>query len=286
MDPSVAPMTRHPVVHSALSVSGSVGAVKGIQRVLQKYLPDEWLFSGKVQSSPTNIVPSALEPTFVEDIPLEKGLSYTRVLSFVVDQLANMDARIAITIVVLTVIGPVLPYLFGIQKHVPQTAAEHLDPAQRALLQFGKSKSEPILLSYVSMDLEQEVEDFSEGEDIQDPLRRREVSLEASQELVQEDGVVFKEEHTEVMQVLKSEEPEPMGKGLSAQEESDDSTSGKQESSSRSVCTLPSAQTSPLGRRDSYTSHANVYIQFSPMKTSNLDAQLSSEQAYSQPFTY
>lgn len=282
-------MTRHPVLQNAISLSGSVGAVKGIERLLQKHLPDEWLFSPKTHSSPTDIVPSALEPTLIDNDRLTNSLSSTHVLSFIVDQIANMDARIAVTIVVLTVLGPVLPYIFGSRKQVPQTTAQHIDPAQRALLQFGKSKSEPILLSYVSLDLEREEEDVSEKEDSSATLRREKVSMEVKQEIVQEDEPAFKEVMKEVNiveQVVEKEGPEPTDKEFCVQEESDGSASRKRGSSSRSVITLPSAQTSPLGRRESYTSHSNVYIQFSPIKTSNVDAQLSSEQAYSQPFTY
>lgn len=282
-------MTRHPVLQNALSVSGSVGAVKGIKRLLQKYLPDEWLFSQKAHSSPTDIVPSALEPTLIDNNRLDDSLSITRVLSFMVDQIANMDVRIAVTIVVLAVLGPVLPYIVGLNKQAPQTAAQHIDPAKRALLQFGKSKSEPILLSYVSLDLEREEEDLSEREDSSSALRREKVSMEVKQEIVQEDEPAIKEVTKEVnivQQVVEKEGPELTEKEFCVQEESDGSASRKRGSSSRSVITLPSAQTSPLGRRESYTSHSNVYIQFSPIKTSNVDAQLSSEQAYSQPFTY
>lgn len=297
-------MTRHPIFHGVLSVSGTLGAARGFQRLLQRYLNDEWLFGNKKNEvSPTSVVPSMLEPSFEELPEKSKELDWTRVLSFLVEQIGNMDVRLAVAIVVLAVVGPVLPYVFGYREDTSEgttttttttatitttkeseIVASHLDPAQRALLQFGKSKSEPLLLGYVSMKLD-EIEENRNAE--QANLLRRQLQLERphfGKEL--EDEVRFAERLVERQESRGREREEEIKERSPQVDESDTSVGGKPDSSSRSEYTLPSAQTSPLDRRDSYVSHSNVCIQLSPIKTSNLDAQLTSEQAYSQPFTY
>lgn len=177
-------MARHPVVHGALSISGTIGAVKGFQKLLQRYLSNEWLFENdKSEVSPTSVIPSVLESSSQGLSDKGKELDWSRVLSFMVDQIANMDVRLAVAIVVLAVMGPVLPYVFGYGKVKAASVeseiiASHLDPAQRALLQFGKSKSEPLLLGYVSMELDE----FREhGTSEQVPHLRRQLRLEKQQ---------------------------------------------------------------------------------------------------------
>ncbi|CAR26385.1 hypothetical protein ZYGR_0H01930 [Zygosaccharomyces rouxii] len=294
-------MARHPVVHGVLSISGTFGAAKGFQKLLQRYLSNEWLFENeKDKISPTSLVPSILESSSQDLSNKSKELDWTGVLSFVVDQIANVDVRLAVAIVVLAVMGPVLPYAFGYGKvdaasTESEIIASHLDPAQRALLQFGKSKSEPVLFGYVSMELD-ELEEHGSSEHVLH--LRRQLQLE-DQHFVKElrDEVNIAEQlvqRQESKELEKEEEQEVVvahscsrsHSGSPQVEESDTSADGKPSSSTRSEYTLPSAQTSPLDHRDSCVSHSNTCIQLSPIKTSNLDAQLTSEQAYSQPFTY
>ncbi|GCE97342.1 hypothetical protein ZYGM_004897 [Zygosaccharomyces mellis] len=294
-------MVRHPILQGTISIGGTFGAVKGLQRLLQRYLSNEWLFENKKSKiSPTNVIPSVLEPSSQDFSNKGKEVNWSRVLSFIVDQISNIDLRLAVVIVVLAVMGPVLPYVFGYGKSdtsitESNITGSNLDSSQRALLQFGKSKSEPVLLGYVSMELDElsdrrnseqvphlrrhsELEELQAGRNLQDEVKIAEqlVQRQESRELEK------REEQEKEMQQEKGE----MDSHLSRAEESDTSAGGKPGSSVRSEYTLPSAQTSPLDHRDSYISHSNVCIQFSPIKTSNLDAQLTAEQAYSQPFTY
>lgn len=273
-------MSRHPVVQGVLSVSGTLGAVKGFQKLLQRYLSNDWLFeSKKMQVSPTSQIPSSLVRS-----PENEELDWTRVLSFMSDQMANTDVRLLVAFLVLVIMGPLLPYLFGSGKREAysieytektEVIASQIDPAERALLQFGKSKSEPLLFGYVSMELDDQVP--HQGRHSELKLEKPEVNMD-----LQDETKVARQEPKE----LEGKEQQQEVEGRIGELESDISTRDKPNSSTKSNYTLSSAQTSPFDCRDSQVSQSNVCIQFSPIKTSNLDAQLTSAQAYSQPFTY
>ncbi|CCD24646.1 Nvj1p NDAI_0D03320 [Naumovozyma dairenensis CBS 421] len=171
-------MTRRPVIQSIFSLGGSLAMVKGLKRVLRKYdLPENWLTPTQGNSTQENInktnelisilqeVSNAMHSR--DDISFSKqleeagdGITWKKVGLFVLKESINMDTKIAAGIIFTILFLPLLSALLSnsIGKKLRKKKNDNVDfatqteqshhygPAERALLQFGKSKSEPILL--------------------------------------------------------------------------------------------------------------------------------------------
>lgn len=319
--------------------------------MLQVYVPDDWLALHSREPSSTYVihrvttaVAERIDPYYSSP---KDDLNWTRVLTFIAQEAAELDLRISAALLLVCVLGPALWLLLtresshavGVQvsQHATQTEQPpqepvtfqyyHYDPAERALLQFGKSRSEPILIGY-NMPMNFEDEDYAPGNventnkitagsDLRKeggPTSKRPSNdtIQAEKQLGQNsvrtqpqdpnaDTMVVSPAFSETQEEQSKERgltnlqpqekaqcSEPCHRESSSWEDSIvfESLENRLESSGRSSSSLPSLKCTPTDRETSRHSLAHIQLQISPRKTSNVDAQLNPEQAYSQPFTY
>lgn len=319
--------------------------------MLQVYVPDDWLALHSRESSSTSVVhrvttavAERLDPYYSSP---KDDLNWTRVLTFIAQEAAELDLRISAALLLVCVLGPALWLLLTressqavggqVSQHATQTEQipqepvtfqyYHYDPAERALLQFGKSRSEPILIGY-NMPMNFEDADYTSGNventnkvTAGDDLRKEGglTSKRPSNDTIQDkkqlgsvkrvgkrqDSVrtqlqapnAFSETQEKQSKDRSSTNSHPQGEAQCSEPCHRESTSwedsivfesleNRLESSGRSSSSLPSLKCTPTDRETSRHSSAHIQLQISPRKTSNVDAQLNPEQAYSQPFTY
>lgn len=271
-----------------------------------------------------------------ENLGGKPTLDWPQVFDFLLQQMDQLDLRIPIIITTLCVFGPVLFYLWEgklkarkeircltregstqteeISQHenpnilkpqVPE-ASNHfcqINPAERALLQFGKSKSDSLLFGYVPMnydstdfhlDAEPElIGSFINSHELQKTPHRtpRRVYVNnlsepsiASQPLPE---CQHKNLDIETCRETSpgSERPGTSDKGDSSFAESvtTNTFDTKKPSSIKSLCSLPSSRGSPFNTSILSSSDNHLRLQMTPSKT---NTQLNSDIAYSQPFTY
>lgn len=179
-------MTRPPVLQGAFSLGASLAMFKGVKNMLHEYVPDNWLGLPYSDHSSTYVI-HRVTTAVVETLDLpytspKDDLNWTRVLTFIAQEAEELDLRISAAVLLVCVLGPALWLLLTressravggqVSQHVatqteqsPQEPVTfqyyHYDPAERALLQFGKSRSEPILIGYMPMNFEDE--DYTSG---------------------------------------------------------------------------------------------------------------------------
>lgn len=316
-------MARPVAAQSLLSLGVSVALVKVIKRFLSESTYEDWWYEhSHVQSNAptTELVRESVERL---DANLMQGqrLTWPQVLNFLVEQVTELDVHFAYFVLFLSVAGPLLWLLLDKEssdvdsKTIPcnedervsssvstQTEEEpeekitvryfHYDPAERALLQFGRSKSESVLDAFKYMPAQKE---YTEPEDDIDQMVKR-CTLEAekahnlatarlpgpkeqtSQECAQEDSAELQHD--------KSQLPAKQQALLRSSSGIISSTSSRGVPSVKSSRSLLSFKAVPSKSDSSTHSPSFLQLQISPRRTTQVEVQLSPEQAYSQPFTY
>ncbi|CCE91639.1 Nvj1p TDEL_0D00550 [Torulaspora delbrueckii] len=320
-------MARPVAAQGLFSLGTSITLVKLVKKLMEGGTVEEWWnVSPQAQQSSTYIVDYPIITTEPRNIHNQK-LTWPQVLRFFIEQVEEMDLQLACFVLFLCLLGPLIwslldtksssaagnSLLHNVSTQTEQEPEEkvterhfHYDPAERALLQFGRSKSESVLsvfkYSPIQFDYnepEEEVDEIVAGCTIKtEPIQK--TPLEILEEK-RRSGVVkpFAPIDQEVILRLDT--------ALSSQKQFKDSSQlcpkvehqvlvqnssgnispGNREAPSvKSAGSLPSFRGAPLERASSAQSLSFLQIQISPRKTSHVEVQVNPEQAYSQPFTY
>ncbi|QLQ79974.1 hypothetical protein HG537_0C06230 [Torulaspora globosa] len=142
------------------------------------------------------------------------------------------------------------------------------EPGERALLQFGRSKSDSMLFDYV-------------------PLSLHEPELDEIEEVV--GRCTLRQEKPDALPTLRF--PQVASEAVVDDGTQTDASIMEQESTNRTTSdntlgSLPNLKDSSLEITVPAQSPTALQIQLSPRKTSIVDVQVNPEQAYSQPFSY
>lgn len=324
---SIISMTRPPVVHGAFSLGLSVAILKGVKKTVRKHLEKRgWIEPRKVDyefiftiDRLKNLVDEKDGTAAVWQHDTSE-LSWRKVLNFVSNQFSELDTRIYVLLLLLCVLLPIAwTVLDGDSEDLlnnndnddnvgligSKIRLKHYNDGERAVLQFGKSRSEPIILSYKDMDMPEEDREFTtkkEREDCQ-LVSKSENALDKVENVESPGGQA--KQHLEVdTQCNRDESGEKInGEGDSSKEEDRCSSSevGSHDESKEEVVTDPeflsrdtrttsslkSSRSFPISFKGSINQPSSLlHLQVSPTKSTNLDAQVNTEQAYSQPFRY
>lgn len=328
-------MSRPVAAQGLFSLGTSIAMLKVVQRFMEGRTPEKWWTEPHVaEKSSTYVIDYPVATSGLKEAHYQ-SLSWPQVLEFLVEQVEQIDIKIACVVLFLCVLGPLIwsllenknPGATGdklLHSVATQTEQEpegkekiaaryvHYNPAERALLQFGRSKSESVLSVFrydpsrfeytePEEDIDEVVAGFTPSKKpsqagpagfAAEQHRRATVkplALEISDppsqldERVSHARVGSRESHTI--------DPSQARSGAEEQESSKDSNSNVspgsgQASSVKSSRSLLSFKGASLKRASSAQSHTFLQIQISPRKTSHVEVQLNPEQVYSQPFTY
>ncbi|EJS43367.1 nvj1p [Saccharomyces arboricola H-6] len=322
-------MTRPPVVHGAFALGLSMAVFKGVEKTVREHLEKQgWIEPQKVDyeliftiEKLKNLVDEKYSQA-VEHCDDTSELSWRKVLNFISRQSSELDTRIYVLILLLSVLLPIAwTVLDGDREGTPDDNSndvdenliasakqlKHYNDGERAVLQFGKNRSEPIILSYRDMNV-------SDG-DHRDFTTKRELehshltskSENALAEMNDEDTPGDQQEQPLEIDI-ECEKNEPGEETKNVNKEKDHSSSSEVEShneakketvadpeilsqDTRTTSSLKSSTSFPISFRGSIDlksiNHpSSLHLQVSPTKSTNLDAQVNTEQAYSQPFRY
>lgn len=326
-------MTRPPVLQGIFSLGASIALLTGVKKLLHGKAPDEWLTTIPEQGLSSTYVVQGVIPSFVMKSEEWMGqapsneLNWPQVISFLIQQMEHLDFRIWLTVLLLCLLGPVFKSLFDKKgKEVPrnnfshnvatQTEQEpeelvtfqyyHYDPAERALMQFGRSKSESVLFRYAPINFdENESDDFDDVVDrcalpkessqgcapFEEPMSEANDSQEADagqeiQEVISQNVSSSGEDQTSTDDFAKMKVSDQRGQLFTDGSISTATPESRPESFGKSSGSLLSFRGASLERQPSSHSHTAFQLQLSPKKSTNVDVQVNPEQAYSQPFTY
>lgn len=289
----------------------SIALLKLVQKLVDRNGADEWLEpSLDEDSSSTYVVEVPKILHGASSTPISQELTWRQVIDFLMKELERVDVRVWCVILLVCLLGPVArnllgskppqkPYVADSKSVSTQTDQEaepadrkdpvairshHYEPAERALLQFGRSKSESVLFNYVPTDFnEEELQDF-EGIVAGCTLRAEE--LEPVKEKEQDQEVTPRKEPEKRSSVEPPEQLKQTDSNAATGDSSGESTSVHQTSLGKSLGLLSSLKDDSLRRATSAQSLPFLPIQLSPRKTSIVEVQVNPEQVYSQPFNY
>lgn len=299
-------MSNRPILQNRIILGIPVALVAGILTKVAVPFP-AWLSLGNAEqakhSNPTRTFEPQMEKVVYRCVcPQKQQIDWQDVFEFVGTELLRLDPQWVVMFVSISLL--LLHKAFGALRNIKDTnevvechtqtvdidyeetfhSIPHYEPGQRALLQFQRNKSEPIVFKYsYNEENEIEEEEEEEGEDISEHtveqiirrhLRRggseppgtpthRSVDVTKSNQLSEaEDGTfVFKNESSVSIRT-SSASVSPTG------------TLGDRQDLSMT-----------LGRKPSKSS-ITLHFQPSPPKPTKLNIGVTQEQVYSQPFTY
>ncbi|QLL32455.1 hypothetical protein HG536_0C06240 [Torulaspora globosa] len=295
-------MARMTAPYSLFFAGTSIALLKLVQKLVERNGADEWLEPSESEYS-TYVIEA---PKIVHgdlSVPDTQELTWGQVFEFLAREVERVDLRIWFAVLLFCTLGPLAwslstgrspseqpplaPSTCVSTQTEPEPEVErkdpapmrcyHYEPGERALLQFGRSKSDSVLFNYVPLEFhEPELDEFEEV------VGRCTLRQERANE------VTPKEEPTAVPSVrlaqLVSEALADNGTETDASMVEDDSAN--RTTLGDTLGSLPNLRDSSLeiaGRAQSPTA---LQIQLSPRKTSIVDVQVNPEQAYSQPFSY
>ncbi|QLG73064.1 hypothetical protein HG535_0E01480 [Zygotorulaspora mrakii] len=350
-------MTRVPVSQGLFGLAATVAIFKGLKEAMNFYslgalrlnVSDGNMNPTMTAESHTVTKKIVTTVTATINTGTKQKLDWPLVLDFVLEELDMIDPRIWIATIALCVLGPVAVYLFDGRRSVFSTNTHstqtdeveevripdlpgpssgkgpssyspyfQYNPAERAWMQFGKSKSEPFLFTYVpisystkdsSSEIEQEVKEYENEPSLE--FCDKQVAEPATDNFNREESATDNYNHDESAQSAQSisdQLPSSGNKFRSIQEKKslhvmnhqqqhlleDREVSSLDESftinpfdkrpiSSNSSHSIPSSRSSPMASSVLNSSNSHLRLQMSPTKTFT---HLSSELAYSQPFSY
>lgn len=300
-------MAGPPVMKSAFSVGASVALVKGVQNILQKYLPDVWMhINNENDILSKNIVhmmvkdDSKLEELLghvdklldsvndyagnftLQELYQQDMLSWITLFQYIKRKCIEIDLRISFIILSILVFGPVVTSLLhqniSINSANVRSIKENEDrddeidedkfTTNSSITHIAQASSITPLKSIESKSLagdRPESQGTEKESDITDNSNKY-FSDASKIEVVENDVTLVKEsvnfENSPALENSSKSETEP-----------------SIEKNGQEIVIN-------IDRRASINPHGTWNIQFSPAKTIKLDAQVNTEQAYSQPFTY
>ncbi|CCC67191.1 hypothetical protein NCAS_0A06330 [Naumovozyma castellii] len=150
-------MTRPPVMQTAFSLTGSIAIVKSIERLCRAHLPENWISQKNFEDSELVEVLQDISNAFSfhENVNFDESidnLTWKKVGLFILQEILNLDIKISLGILLLLLLLPLLGVLLHAEitddrnDDMEPQMLRHYDPAERALLQFGKNHSEPVLV--------------------------------------------------------------------------------------------------------------------------------------------
>lgn len=296
-------MARPTAPRSLFFAGTSFALLKLVQKLVERN-------SAEVRHKPNEMSTYVVQtPKVVHGEPsvsAPQELNWTQVMDFVKLELERVDLRVWLAVLLACTLGPLAWSLLQKRDRIEppeanpctnaatQTEQEpdterkdpvtvryyHYEPAERALLQFGRSKSESVLFNYVPMNFDEaELDDF-EGVVAGCTLRDKEPVEELT---LREPPAV----PPAVEIPPRHDAPEEStNESTRTDDSTEESHSNHQETLNKSLVSLPSLRDSSLERPASAHSQTVLQIQLSPRKTSIGEVQVNPEQAYSQPFSY
>ncbi|CAI4039568.1 hypothetical protein SMKI_08G2370 [Saccharomyces mikatae IFO 1815] len=325
-------MTHPPVVRGIFSLGLSVAVLKGVQKTVRKHLEKQgWIEPQEVDyeliftiDRLKNLIDDKHNPLTAVQQDISE-LSWRKVLNFISRQFSELDTRIYVLILLLSLLVPIVwSVLDGDHEGAledndndinvdiieNERRLKHYNDGERAVLQFGKNRSEPIILSYKNMNvLEGEHEftnkkdhdashltsksenalDKAESKDVFDdhPEQQPKVDIKCdkndlSEEENGEDSDNKEEDHSSSLELESQSE----SKVESTAEPDVLSRDTRTTSSLKSSTSFPVSFKGSIDLRSLNPPSSLLHLQVSPTKSTNLDAQVNTEQAYSQPFRY
>ncbi|KOG99253.1 Nvj1p [Saccharomyces eubayanus] len=320
-------MTRPPVMRGAFSVGLSVAVLKGVKKTVRKHLERRgWLEPHKVDYELVftidrlkNLVDEKHDSVLAVGQHDAGELSWRKVFNFISRQSSELDTRIYIFILLLCLVVPVVwtvldgdhdNSLDDNDDYEDARRLKHYGDGERAVLQFGKNRSEPIILSYKDMDVPEGEREFtakrdhnsrsltSKSENALDGLNNEDTLSDQPEEQVEVDiGCDENElgEETNTNDIDDQEKDCCSSPEVEPHDEFNEDNPTEPEFLTRDTKTTSSLKSStsfPLSFKGSIDLRSInqpsslLHIQVSPTKSTNLDAQVNTEQAYSQPFRY
>ncbi|CAI4053652.1 hypothetical protein SUVZ_15G3520 [Saccharomyces uvarum] len=324
-------MTRPPVMRGAFSLGLSVAVLKGVKKTVRKHLERQgWLEPRKVDYELIFTIDRL--KTLVDekhDSVLAIGqhdtgeLSWRKVFNFISRQSSELDTRIYVLILLLCLVVPIAwTVLDGDQDssldenddydnlNEDARRLKHYGDGERAVLQFGKNRSEPIILSYKDMDVPEGEREFtakrnhnsrsltSRSENALDRMNDENTLSDQPEEQVEADigcdesklGEETNSNDIDDMKKDRCSSPEAESHDEFNEDNSTEpeflSRDTKTTSSLKSSTSFPLSFKGSMDLRSINQPSSVLHIQVSPTKSTNLDAQVNTEQAYSQPFRY
>lgn len=321
-------MTRPPLVRGIFSLGLSVAVLKGVEETVRKHLERQgWIEPQKVDyeliftiDRLKNLVDNKREALTAEQ-PDAGELSWHKVFNFISRQSSELDTRIYVLILLLSFLLPIAWTVLDGDRETTledkdndinvdlienERRLKHYNDGERAVLQFGKNRSEPIILSYKDMNvLEGEHEFTSKEEHGNSHLTSK--SENALNQVGSEDLLgchlekQLEEDKNEPNGEADGEDDNNQEKDCSSSSEVESQSKCRKESTAepdslsrdtRTTSSLKSSTSFPISLKGSIDlkslnqPSSLLHIQVSPTKSNNLDAQVNTEQAYSQPFRY
>lgn len=309
-------MARIAGPHSLFLAGISVALVKLVQKLVERNCEDEWMKSGEVGGS-----------TYVVDAPRivhgdlgavdVQEMTWSQVFEFIAREVERVDLRIWSGLLLFSILGPLAwnlsrrsaseqpPTNSSVSTQTePEPESErrdpapmrcyHYEPGERALLQFGRSKSDSVLFDYVPLEFhEPELDEIEEvvGRCTLRQEKKNEVPLKGEQtavpsmrlaqvEALADDGT---QTDTSVVENNSPNRTNTLGSLPNLRDSSEQRDNSEQGDSSQRDS---SQRESSLEIAAPAQSPSAWQIQLSPRKTSIVDVQVNPELAYSQPFSY
>lgn len=320
-------MTRPPVVRGIFSLGLSVAVLKGVEKTVRKHLEKQgWIQPREVDyeliftiDRLKNLVDDKRESLTAEQLDTGE-LSWRKVLNFISRQSSELDTRIYVLILLLSFLVPIAwTVLDGDREGTledndndinvdligNERRHKHYNDGERAVLQFGKNRSEPIILSYKDMNVSGEREFINKKEHDNGHLISK--SENALDEVGSEDVSgchpenQLEEDKNELSEEENGEDDDNKETDRCSSSEVESQSESKKESTAepdllsrdtRTTSSLKSSTSFPISFKGSIDlkslnqPSSLLHLQVSPTKSANLDAQVNTEQAYSQPFRY
>ncbi|CAI6718828.1 ANL_collapsed_G0025180.mRNA.1.CDS.1 [Saccharomyces cerevisiae] len=180
-------MTRPPLVRGIFSLGLSVAVLKGVEKTVRKHLERQgWIEPQKVDyeliftiDRLKNLVDNKREALTAEQ-PDAGELSWRKVFNFISRQSSELDTRIYVLILLLSFLLPIAWTVldgdrettledkdndFNVDLIENERRLKHYNDGERAVLQFGKNRSEPIILSYKDMNVLEGEHEFTSKEE-------------------------------------------------------------------------------------------------------------------------
>ena len=243
-------------------------------------------------------------------------LSWRKVFNFISRQSSELDTRIYVLILLLSFLVPIAwTVLDGDHEGTledndndinmdlieNERRQKHYNDGERAVLQFGKNRSEPIILSYKDMNVSEGEREFttkkehgngrliSKSENALDEVGSEDVSGCHPEKQLEEDNNELSEEEN-------GEDDDNKEKDRCSSSEVESQSESKKESTAepdllsrdtRTTSSLKSSTSFPISFKGSIDlkslnqPSSLLHLQVSPTKSTNLDAQVNTEQAYS-----